>query len=1104
MAFPGSPFGPQAASGGNAFMNYVAQQGGSPLFPGYQSQGVPGGMIPGLGPLNMFTMGPIQQMFQSQGMIPGGFMGSQNLYDQYLAQQRMTVANQAISQGAQQDQPHLAQQMMGLGRMMGMPMGLQQQATVRQMAGNITPFMPLLAQLAPDLLDQMMGSRGSAAVLARGLTAGGRHAIDPFTGMRELSAASIGEMTTSFRRRLDDPNSQFRQMGVSMGQAGLMYEDMTRRGLLGVRSIGTMGREEQIRRMDEADPNTTAEELRNMGGAQMATRLRQFDANRVTRRLEDMSGAVNAMREIFGDMGNPNAPMSQIIDGLQALTQGGLMQLQPAQVENLVRQTRSIAEVSGMGVQGVMALTETARQLGGQFGLNPTLAVLAGQQGALQGRTTGDMGWAGVFGAGSPEEMAAMRTRTSTQFLASQGGNQILGFARARTQLAGGNFRQGSRAAGLWQTIQQGGTTFEGQSVASLMQNRQAMTGILQSSGLSGADIGTWRSFAQDPYGNQRYAQDHPELVAYGNQLQGQEMAQLAGAPAVRNALGQVLRGAGVGRRQRRGISRAISGEIAQNIMQNASADDRRTPAAWQAFVTRQARPALVRQLRASGMSQRQAEQQADAMMPALAGSIEVQWNRQAQRYGMPNIDQMLELHGGQSVAQQARNNAQATQDTAVRRALAPLTSRGPIRRIMDAMSQGDQPFGQVLGEALGGIRSTEVRGRVRTALQEVRRARQRLDAINQDQRYIDPSTGRMNQAGIDARAQALQSLETATTAADRHLEQAGDMYAQSDVSGDQLDAAADRTGDLERLEGDLSSGDARRQAHAERYLDRAGEQQAGATGSLINSMRGDIRSMRKLGRGGVAMVSSLEGKQAELADLVQKHGGMRKLMESGGDDAARATSLRGEISGLTTEIRRRSTSTTGPAERMTAEEEVIFKEQQQDLTRAEGDRRSDLIEKMKALGIDVGGEESREDLEKMLGSGKNLRRMEIAVRAREKLGAAAARAGVKVEDLEGMSDAELQSRAGLSRGQLTNMQGRAGGLTDIRAGETAEESMERMGRDDDWVTRQQEQEDDNDPVARSIRRGFSDLSISIATLTLNEDGSADLDLGDADDVANG
>src|SRR5690606_42097501 len=51
------------------------------------------------------------------------------------------------------------------------------------------------------------------------------------------------------------------------------------------------------------------EDLRQLEGADQL--ISAADADRIQRRLENMAGAVKAMRDIFGDMGNPNAPMRE-------------------------------------------------------------------------------------------------------------------------------------------------------------------------------------------------------------------------------------------------------------------------------------------------------------------------------------------------------------------------------------------------------------------------------------------------------------------------------------------------------------------------------------------------------------------------------------------------------------------------------------------------------------------------------------------------------------------------------------------------------------------------------------------------------------------------
>ena len=49
--------------------------------------------------------------------------------------------------------------------------------------------------------------------------------------------------------------------------------------------------------------------------------------------------AMTGLGFAFGDIGKPNAPMVEIINGLQALTQGGLATMDPTRLEMTVRFT---------------------------------------------------------------------------------------------------------------------------------------------------------------------------------------------------------------------------------------------------------------------------------------------------------------------------------------------------------------------------------------------------------------------------------------------------------------------------------------------------------------------------------------------------------------------------------------------------------------------------------------------------------------------------------------------------------------------------------------------------------------------------------------------
>jgi hypothetical protein len=61
-----------------------------------------------------------------------------------------------------------------------------------------------------------------------------------------------------------------------------------------------------------------------------------------------MSKAVSAMKEIFGEAGQPNAPMSQVMGAIESLTQTNLQSMKPAEVENLIRSTHNASKIAGI------------------------------------------------------------------------------------------------------------------------------------------------------------------------------------------------------------------------------------------------------------------------------------------------------------------------------------------------------------------------------------------------------------------------------------------------------------------------------------------------------------------------------------------------------------------------------------------------------------------------------------------------------------------------------------------------------------------------------------------------------------------------------------
>jgi hypothetical protein len=1093
MGFPGGGmFGPQPAMGGSVFMNSVAQGGGNSLFSGYQmGGGNPAGNIPGLGMLNMITQPMIHGFMGNQGLVPGQFMGTQNLYDQYRIEQRQKEMQEAVGAGAQADRPAMTRFLIGSGQMMGMDMGLDQQATAASMAGHMAQFTPIMAQMMPDLLDKLHGRKGSAAVLARGLMEGGRYAVDPVTGMRGLGGSadadgaqsSVKEMVDAFKDALDDPDSEFSQHGISMGQAGLMYEEMTKRGMLGVRSIGTMSREDQYEALAEDEGISVADVKASKdagpGGEEaFRTKLRQFDAKRVKSRMEGLAGAVDAMREIFGDLGNPNAPMSQIIEGLNQLTQGGIASMPAAELERMVRMTKAISDNTGMGIDSIMALTSAAASIGDQLGLHRSLAVVAGQRGAIGGRAVADMGWAGVFGTVSSDEAAAMITKSTEQGMASQAGMSTAAIFRMEDQIAGGSFKAGSRAEKLMKAIKRGDAEFEGQSMLDLMTNPNKMREIFKSSGLSDLEADMYQDFITDPAGNQKYIAENPEIVDAIETMQMQEMGGRVAGRATGIALNRALRGGtSLNAEQRAKVSAAVTGPLAQEIWEEATADDRRDTESWQKFVDQKARP----RLKAMGLS----DAQIDNMLPSLAAGIEAEGNRAAQDQGYDNFDVALQTMGGQTLKQRQRVTATARQDAAIRGALAPLTSRGPLRELMDIVQGGDTSIKDAVGRILGGIPAGDVQDAMVGAMEAIRKNREKMELIDEDRsgKWRD-SSGKLTDFGKGERAKAVASIGKAADAANKILDKQGDAYLATTVDAKETAATATR---MQKLQ-DAIGGDATSPDYAKK-VDRAQKAAFKEAGSLTNKFLGNLNSMKQLGKGGVDLVEGLEADKGELERLIKEHGSLAEARkaEPGKVDAlltsmnTRAAEIdrRYQEAGATGEIGK------GTGGKMTKEEEERVKARQEQAREAPEKRREKVLETLAELaGIDVEDLKGDEDLVARLGSGADLAEIEREA-TREKR---RRELETKVAGGDALTEAEQKELDQLKAAGGTRFEDLGDEGT---AGEVDRTLIDEFDRDDAYVDEEAAGEDA--PLIKAIKRIADNFTINAMKLTILGDGGGEV-----------
>lgn len=347
--------------------------------------------------VNMGIQSFLPSLFGNKGDIFPQFSPQIGFAEQLRRQSNFAMQQDVMRQASALDEATYQKILQGVANISGTPFGDREKRAAATMAKDLATFMPILAQLAPDAVDRLHGARGSSFVMAQQIGQAARFAQDPNTGAIGLSAKSFKELTTNFYNQLYGKDADLTQMrGITAGQAGAMFEQMTRRGLVGTREVNL----EELARAE----GKTLEELGKL--PDFSSKVQQLQSGRAVERIKAMAGAVAAMKDIFGENGQANAPMAQIFNALQAVTQNNLGNMQPAQVERIVRDMHNAAKISGLDLQGMMAVNAMAGQVTDRFGLDRSFAPEIATRAPIAAAAFGNMmGNARIFGMIDKEKM---------------------------------------------------------------------------------------------------------------------------------------------------------------------------------------------------------------------------------------------------------------------------------------------------------------------------------------------------------------------------------------------------------------------------------------------------------------------------------------------------------------------------------------------------------------------------------------------------------------------------------------------------------------------------------------------------------------------------
>jgi hypothetical protein len=615
------------------------------------------------------VMGQLTPWMGSQGYMPGQFLPTQNVYDQQQARQQQLLMMQTMQAGAKADQERLEQlTRSAYGLFQTGPITQQQQAFIGQMAGQAVGMLPFLGPSMPGTIDSLFGSTGSQSLFGMGMAMGTRQLANAqgLTGV--FGPQQLGELSTGVFADLYGSGNARSMRGIGGASAGQLFSEMTQRGLLPESDL-----------FDQAS--------------------RKFDSSKIASRLKEMSGAVSAMRDIFGDLGKSDAPMSELINGLEALTQNGLGRMDKSRLERTVREMQQMAKLAGVAIDSVFAMQSGAAQQAVAMGVDMSFAPQATQSALAFATAYGQISSGSpAFGKFNKEQMLAY----DQQLTLGAAGSQLANQAGAILRLGdSGALSPGTEAFKIYERIKSGD--------ASALDYRTPndFVNLLEGSGVSG---GSARSALLDLMSNQGASEQYGVAAMARNRQRALDVAPFA-SQTLQRSVRNSLEGRGLGDPDRLAgsLGEALSKSFLSMSPDNLADTKRRTDAAAQAMFESMD-PA---DLAALGGNQ-------DQQMRALREIAETGWSasdtlsRQVMRTPFINL---IEAGRPETTARAGTIRQQVAVRARVAQSMSGLGQAGPLRRLVDELGTGRADLNTLAIRFLGGQDMASVLGSLAPSL---------------------------------------------------------------------------------------------------------------------------------------------------------------------------------------------------------------------------------------------------------------------------------------------------------------------------------------------------------------------------------------------------
>lgn len=719
MAAP--PYDPFSSG---AFAGPSTMFGGSPLS---MRPDLNVGAMVGASPASSMGINVVMQQMLQGYLGPeyrsAGFSSTSNYYEQLQRKADIATQQAAAQAGARKDMD--TYQRMIAGAMAATTGQKPNQAAVNKSAEQMAAISPFLAPFAPDIFDQMHGRRGSAQMLGMQVGAAGRYRIDPISGSIGYSKETAATLTTEIMDQLYGPNADITAMrGIGAGRAGILLDELSRRGHIGGASIQDRKAVLAELTAKHGRPINDFETNESVLG-EIDAGVRKADAKRISKDLKGYVGAVDAVRELFGEAGRPDAPMAELVAALDALTQGGLGTMSGAEMEKVVRNAGLAATRAGSNVSDLMRLTSTVAPHVRALGLSPQTALDVSTEGLRQAAAFGQ-----VFGGrnvGVNKDAAAIIDSTLSANARSSPLAMSLGALSAMAEdykefdIAGD-----TEAARLLRAAKAGETEYvdskgNKKSVAIRSGSGEGSIGeLLKNSGMTDAQISRYYKILSNPYATEA----HRDSIA-------DSVRKSMGKTDIESRIMQSFGGALAGERRDKAIDEGIASKIDLGAMASSvmtlSADDKEKLAKGDAspianIIEQQLKSKGVeptaeqkQQISRYAVASRSAAVATFATDPGAAGYSTTPGKRFAAA---------LAIHDPTKLEASATQKKVNQVETDIQTSLADLGKSTPVQRLADALMSADEKTDPkaLIASTLGFVKDSDVKERISSKLMEIRK----------------------------------------------------------------------------------------------------------------------------------------------------------------------------------------------------------------------------------------------------------------------------------------------------------------------------------------------------------------------------------------------